>query len=118
MVEGQSLLELHRQWPNSQRMSLLVSHSRTRREATMLLLNAANVKILTIWGDFSIEFPPPTHTHAYTHPEHAIPETVSLQVVCNSQMSAQSEFIYYASAQCNSDMLFQYSMSELHWALA
>jgi len=39
-------------------------HSRTRREATMLLLNAANVKILTIWGDFSIEFPPPrTHMH-------------------------------------------------------
>jgi len=36
-----------------------------------------------------------------------------LQVICNGQMIAQSEFIYYASAQYNSDMLFQYLSQNL-----
>ena len=65
-----------------------------------------------ICGDYLIDSPTRTYD-AYTHPEHAIPETVSLQVVCNDQMIAQSEFIYYASAQYNSDMLFQYLSQNL-----
>ena len=40
--------------------------------------------------------------------EHEIPETLTLQVVCSGQIVAQTEFTYYANAQYNSDLLFQY----------
>lgn len=41
-------------------------------------------------------------------PKHDIPETVTLQVVCSGQVVAQTDFIYFATAQYNSDLLFQY----------
>ena len=42
------------------------------------------------------------------HPEHDIPETMNLQVVCGGQVIASTEFTYYANAQYHSDLLFQY----------
>ena len=55
--------------------------------------------------DIDISLPPsPSHPPS----EHDIPETLTLQVICSGQVVAQTEFTYYASAQYNSDLLFQY----------
>ena len=53
-----------------------------------------------------------THTIILLHliQEHDIPETVNLQVVCGGQVIASTKFTYYASAQYDSDLMFQYPM--------
>lgn len=43
--------------------------------------------------------------------EHDIPETMNLQVVCEGQVIASTEFTYYANAQYHSDLLYQYLTS-------
>lgn len=45
--------------------------------------------------------------------EHAIPEAVVLQVLCNAQLIATTEFMYYADAAYNSEMFYQFLCQNL-----
>ena len=40
--------------------------------------------------------------------EHHISETVVLQVICNGQVLAQTDFQYFGDARYNSDLLYQF----------